>query len=163
MVYIFSYKYARVHVKSVIKNLPSIPNSECFSVDYESSDGTVEYFEKHDIPVIHQKKKGRSEAFRIGAQHAKGRYLVFFSPDGNEDPADIPKLVYTVKNGADLAIASRFMKGSRNEEDDRILKFRKWAKSGIYRAGQFCMERSSDGFHQRVPRNDKIRISLTPA
>jgi len=152
MVYIFSYKYARVQkkekhmietsviiltrneingVKSVIKNLPSIPNSECFSVDYESSDGTVEYFEKHDIPVIHQKKKGRSEAFRIGARRAKGRYLVFFSPDGNEDPADIPKLVYTVKNGADLAIASRFMKGSRNEEDDRILKFRKWANQGF--------------------------------
>lgn len=118
-------------VKSVIKNLPKVSDAEYFAVDYKSTDGTVEYFQKRHIPVVRQKKSGRSEAFQLGARRAKGKYLVFFSPDGNEDPADIPRLIEALKSGADLSIASRFMRGSRNEEDDKVLKFRKWANQGF--------------------------------
>ena len=38
--------------------------------------------------------------------------LIFYSPDGNEDPADIVRLDDALLSGADLAIASRFAKGS---------------------------------------------------
>lgn len=118
-------------LKALIKTIPVSSVDECFAVDYRSTDGTVAFFKKHKIPVIAQHKPGRSEAFRIAASHAKGKYLVFFSPDGNEDPADIPKLIKLLKNGADMAIASRFMKGSRNEEDDEFFKWRKWANQAF--------------------------------
>ena len=56
-----------------------------------------EFFEKHQIRAIQQQIPGRGEAFKLGTQHAKGKYLVFFSPDGNENPADIPKLVQQIQ------------------------------------------------------------------
>jgi len=113
-------------VRDVLSKIPRLKNSECFAVDFHSTDGTVDYLISHHITVLKQKKPGRSEAFRIGARSAKGKYLIFFSPDGNEDPSDIPKLIDVLEAGADLAIASRFMKGSRNEEDDKCIKLRKW-------------------------------------
>ncbi len=118
-------------VRAVLSKVPKRSVDEIFAVDYQSKDGTVEYFTSHGIPVISQKKPGRSEAFRIGVNHSHGRYLVFFSPDGNEDPADIPKLIALLKKGNDVAIASRFMRGSRNEEDDQVFKFRAWANQGF--------------------------------
>lgn len=113
--------------KSLVRKIPFEGVDEFFAVDYKSTDGTVEFFEKHQIPVIKQQKPGRGEAFSIAAKHAKGKYLIFFSPDGNENPADIPNLINSLKKGNDLVIASRFMKQSRNEEDDQFLKPRKWA------------------------------------
>lgn len=118
-------------LKSLIKKIPLKTVDEYFAVDYKSTDGTVEYFEKYKIPVVKQGKPGRGEAFRIAAKKAKGKYLIFFSPDGNEDPADISKLVKLIKGGNDLVIASRFMRQSRNEEDDQVLKFRKWANQAF--------------------------------
>jgi glycosyltransferase involved in cell wall biosynthesis len=114
-------------VRAVLSKIPKKCVDELFAVDYQSHDGTVEYFKSHKIPVIAQAKPGRSEAFRIGVRHSRGTYLVFFSPDGNENPADIPKLIKMLHKGNDIAVASRFMKDSRNEEDDQIVKFRAWA------------------------------------
>ena len=114
-------------VKALIRKIPFETVDEFFAVDYKSTDGTVEFFKKHQIPVIEQQKPGRGEGFRLASKSAKGEYLIFFSPDGNENPADIPRLISLLKAGNDLVIASRFMKNSRNEEDNRVLKFRAWA------------------------------------
>jgi glycosyltransferase involved in cell wall biosynthesis len=118
-------------VRAIIPRIPKHLVKECFAVDFQSKDGTREYFQKHKIPVINQQTKGRGAAFAIGVQKAKGKYIVFFSPDGNEDPKDIPQLLKLLEQGYDLAIASRFMKGARNEEDDKVLKFRAWANQGF--------------------------------
>jgi glycosyltransferase involved in cell wall biosynthesis len=118
-------------VQSVLGKIPFKKIDEYFAVDFKSTDGTVEYFRTNNVPVIKQVTPGRGEAFRLAAKKAKGKYLIFFSPDGNEDPNDIPKLVELLRKGNDLAIGSRFMKGSRNEEDDQLLKFRAWANQGF--------------------------------
>ena len=114
-------------VKALISKIPFGAVDEFFAVDYKSTDGTVEFFKSHQIPVVKQVKPGRGEAFRMAVSHAKGDFLIFFSPDGNESPADIPRLTSLLGAGNDLAIASRFMKGSLNEEDDKIIKPRAWA------------------------------------
>lgn len=113
-------------VKEVLKNIPLNKIDEVFAVDYKSTDGTVEFLTKNNIKVVKQAKAGRGAAFSIGSKKAKGKYLIFFSPDGNENPTDITKLIKKIKD-YDMVIASRFMKGSRNEEDDSLFKFRKWA------------------------------------
>lgn len=118
-------------LKATLRNIPFEKVDEYFAVDYRSTDGTVQFFENHHIPVITQTKPGRSEAFRVGAKKAKGDILIFFSPDGNENPADIPRLISAIINGADIAIASRFLPSSRNEEDDKRFKWRKWANQGF--------------------------------
>lgn len=118
-------------VKALIRKIPFEAVDDFFAVDYKSTDGTVEFFKKHQIPVMEQKKPGRGEAFRLAIEKSKGEFLVFFSPDGNENPADIPRLVSLLKSGNDLVIASRFTKNSRNEEDDKFLKFRAWANKAF--------------------------------
>lgn len=99
---------------------------EVFVMDCNSNDGTVEFFEDRGIKVINQRNPGRGNAFLESFEKAKGKYLVFFSPDGNEDPEDIVKVIRELKRGYDLVIASRYMKGAKSDVSDDSLLIRKF-------------------------------------
>lgn len=99
---------------------------EVLAVDGGSTDGTREVLASHHVRLVDQPRPGRGEAFRAAVRASSGACMVFFSPDGNEDPEDIPGLFAAVEGGADMAIASRFLPASRNEEDDDALPLRKW-------------------------------------
>lgn len=114
-------------IKAIYDHIPLSEVDQVLVVDGGSIDGTIEFFKRNGITVIVQKLKGRGEAFRIARKETKGDCLIFFSPDGNEDPRDILKLIVKLKEGYDLVIASRFMKGGHNEEDDVLLPWRAWA------------------------------------
>ncbi len=114
-------------LKALFERLPLSEMDECLAVDGGSTDGTVEFLEAHKIRVVGQSHRGRGQAFRIGASQAAGEHLIFFSPDGNEDPSDIPKLLAKLGEGCEMAIGSRFLPGSRNEEDGKRLPLRAWA------------------------------------
>ena len=114
-------------VRTLYDRIPLDAVDECFVVDGGSIDGTVEFFREKGIKVVPQEIKGRGEAFRIAVKRAEGDHLIFFSPDGNEDPGDIPKLLELLAMGYDIAIASRFLSGSQNEEDDLRFPWRAWA------------------------------------
>lgn len=99
---------------------------EILAVDGGSGDGTRELLTSFGIPVVGQERCGRGEAFRVGMAQSKGSYVTFFSPDGNEDPNDIPKVFSLLESGAQMVIASRFLPSARNEEDGKLLPLRKW-------------------------------------
>ena len=101
------------------KMMPLVKKSwadEVIIADYNSTDGTIESAKKMGFKVIQGKKKGRGNGFRDGLENATGDILVYFSPDGNELPEDIPKLVDKIKQGYDMVIASRFSKLSKSED-----------------------------------------------
>lgn len=110
----------------VLGSVPLDAADEVFAVDGGSKDGTVEFLESKGLRVVRQTERGRGVAFRMGMEEAQGEAVVFFSLDGNEDPSDIAKLFAKLEEGADLAIASRMMRGARNEEDDQLFRLRKW-------------------------------------
>ncbi len=118
-------------VRALYDRIPFDAADECFVVDGGSVDGTIEFFKERGIRVVPQEIKGRGEAFRIAVKEAKGDQLVFFSPDGNENPGDIPKLLELLTKGYDIAIASRFLSGSKNEEDDLLFPWRAWANKAF--------------------------------
>jgi len=112
--------------RALFDKIPFSACDECVVVDGGSIDGTAEFYRTEGIRVVDQQDRGRGAAFWVGLRETRGDCIVVFSPDGNEDPADIPKLFALLEEGFDMAIASRFMPGSRNEEDDSLLPLRKW-------------------------------------
>jgi glycosyltransferase involved in cell wall biosynthesis len=117
--------------RALVPGLPKNIADEIIAVDANSTDGTIEFLESQGIRVVQQEKRGRGEAFRVAIKNSTGEQLVFFSPDGNEDPADIEPLFQALDSGADMAIASRFLPQSKNEEDDAALPLRKWTNQAF--------------------------------
>jgi glycosyltransferase involved in cell wall biosynthesis len=114
-------------VTDVFPKLPLHCLDEVLVVDGGSTDGTLQFFDSRGVRVIRQERRGRGEAFRLAVRHARNDFLIFFSPDGNEDPDDIPRLIEGLAAGYDMVIASRFMPGARSEDDDKFLfASRRW-------------------------------------
>lgn len=102
---------------------------DIYVIDGRSTDGTPEYFIERGVKVLSQTERGRGAAFLQAFREIDADAFIFFSPDGNEDIQDIKKFKPLMENGAELVIASRMMKGAVNEEDHKILRFRKWANN----------------------------------
>jgi glycosyltransferase involved in cell wall biosynthesis len=117
--------------------LPRVPPAPAagydaiYAIDGNSTDGTVEYLGAHGVPVIGQSDRGRGHAFQLAFERIDADAYIFFSPDGNEDPQDLPRFRTYLEQGADLVIASRMMKGAINEEDHQLLRWRKWANNAF--------------------------------
>jgi len=111
-------------VKAIIPKLPKDRISEIICIDGKSKDGTPEFLRSRGLKVVTQNKLGRGEAFRIACKVAKYENLIFFSPDGNEDPKDILKIFDLLDKGYDMVIASRFMKRSRADDANSIIPYR---------------------------------------
>jgi len=104
---------------------------EIVAIDGGSTDGTVEFFQKNNIPIIGQSRKGRGDAFLQAFSQINSDAYLFFSPDGNEAISDLPKFRQHLEQGADVVIASRMMKGAVNEEDHQWIRLRKWANNAF--------------------------------
>jgi len=122
-------------LKIVFPQIPK-PGSEAgydavYAIDGGSTDGTVEFFKNHNIPVLSQSKRGRGEAFLTAFKEIEADAYLFFSPDGNEEVKDLKRFRDHLESGADVVIASRMMKGAVNEEDHQLLKWRKWANNAF--------------------------------
>ena len=99
---------------------------QIYVIDGGSTDGTKEYYTKHRIPVYKQSVKGLGGATFEARKRCETESIVFFHPDGNEDPTDLSKFRTYLNKGAELVIPSRMIEGSKNEEDGEFLKPRKW-------------------------------------
>ncbi|MGO8861238.1 MAG: glycosyltransferase family 2 protein, partial [Acidimicrobiales bacterium] len=86
---------------------------EVILVDGDSTDETVEVARqlRPDIIVVNQTRKGKGNALACGFQVASGDFIVMLDADGSTDPAEIPRFVNALKEGADFAKGSRFMPG----------------------------------------------------
>jgi len=92
-------------------------------VDGGSTDGTLEKAKELGFEVIHQKNKGEGNACRVGTDATESDFVMFFSPDGNDDPDDIPKLIQKTKEGYDVIHISRFGKNSVSEDANLLDRF----------------------------------------
>jgi glycosyltransferase involved in cell wall biosynthesis len=112
-------------LRQLFSRIPLDSFDECYALDGGSTDGTIEFFQEQGVEVIAGVKKG--EIFNVGANCTQCEDLVFFAPDGNENPDDILRLLDKLREGYDMVIASRFMPASRNEEDGKLIPLRAWA------------------------------------
>lgn len=120
--------------KGLLAILPKIDLNlfdQVYAVDANSRDGTRDIFENYGIKVVSQSIPGLGGATLEARARCKTDAIVFFHPDGNENPRDIPKFIDYLTLGYELVIASRMLKDSYNEEDGSVFKFRKWANLGF--------------------------------
>ena len=108
-----------IPAKNEARNLPHVfaglppGDFEVILVDGDSTDDTVEVARRlrPDISVIGQTRKGKGNALACGFAVASGDFIVMLDADGSTDPAEIPRFVETLMQGADFAKGSRFMPG----------------------------------------------------
>ncbi|NET31324.1 MAG: glycosyltransferase [Cyanothece sp. SIO1E1] len=118
----------------LVNLLPKIDLSlfhQVYAIDAYSNDGTREIFEKYQILCINQSIPGLGGATLKARANCKTDAMVFFHPDGNEDPSDLMRFIDYLSFGYELVIASRMIEDAYNEDDDKLLKFRKWANLGF--------------------------------
>ena len=152
-------------IEALPKLFDKIPLSaadDVFAVDGGSKDGTVEYLQSKGVEVVSQPRRGRGCAFQVALDSTDADVLCYYSPDGNENPDDIPKIFETLEAGGyDLVEASRMCAGAHNEEDEETLKLRKWVNQAftflanmIWNRGPYVTD-TINGF--RAVRADSLR------
>ncbi len=104
---------------------------EIYCIDGGSTDGTVEYLTEQGITVYPQTAKGLNQACKDGAEKCTCDAFVFFHPKGSIPVEDTYKFKKYFEEGYDLVVGSRMLKESRNEEDGKFLKPRKWFVLGL--------------------------------
>ena len=116
----------RKNSEKIFSKIPFRLVDKTYIIDGNSTDGTQEFWTKKKIKVFGQKYNGVGGAYESAFRNTKEDALLFFHPDGNMNPHDIKEFVKRLKNGQEFIIATRMIKGARNEEDDQLLKPRKW-------------------------------------
>jgi glycosyltransferase involved in cell wall biosynthesis len=87
--------------------LANEPNAEIIFVDDGSSDGTGDALKalKHNLPrlrvIQHTRNLGQSRSIRTGVLKARSDVIVTLDGDGQNDPADIAKLLAILRNATD--------------------------------------------------------------
>lgn len=110
-------------------DVPMIDRSkfeQIYCIDCGSTDGTVEYLTEQGIEVYPQTGKGLNQACKDGVDNCRCDALVFFHPKGSIPVEDAYKFRAYYEQGYEFVVGSRMMKESKNEEDTKLLKPRKW-------------------------------------
>src|ERR1700722_403736 len=117
-----------IPTKNEALNLPHVfagldtDRYEVILVDGNSSDDTVEVARSlcPNLIVVGQTRKGKGNALACGFAEASGDFIVMLDADGSTDPAEIPRFIDALKQGADFAKGSRFMPGAGSSAISRL-------------------------------------------
>ena len=118
------------------RNLPyvfgRIPGdvAEVILVDGGSVDRTVEVARElyPSLIVVHQTRTGKGNALACGFAASTGEIIAMIDADGSTDPAEIPRFVEALTEGADFAKGSRFRPGGDSHD---ITRFRRLGNKGL--------------------------------
>lgn len=113
-------------VQAIMPRIPRDRFSQVLIVDGGSNDGTVEWSRAHGYDVHVQRQKGIRFAYLEALPLINGDVVVSFSPDGNCDPAVLPRLLDKMREGYDLVIGSRYADGAHSDDDDLVTAFGNW-------------------------------------
>ena len=122
-----------VPVLNEARNLPHVfaalpDEAEVIVVDGGSVDDTVEVARRlrPSAIVIEQTRRGKGNALACGFALASGEVIVMLDADGSTDPAEIPRFVQALADGADFAKGSRFRPGGGSDDITPLRRLGNW-------------------------------------
>src|SRR5215469_3224710 len=128
----FNYHSPRVSVVvpalNEARNLPYVfarlPKDihELILIDGHSLDDTVQVARelRPDVRVVMQTRTGKGNALACGFAAATGDIIAMIDADGSTSPAEIPRFVRALLDGADFAKGSRFVSGAGSTDITRL-------------------------------------------
>lgn len=117
---------------------------EVYCIDGGSKDGTIEFLSSQNITVYEQSKKGLNQAYIDGIEKSNCDAVIFYHPKGTIPVEDTYKFKKKFEEGYDFVVASRMMKESKNEEDDKFLKPRKWFVLLLGLGARICFQKEGN-------------------
>jgi len=109
-------------------------SAEVIVVDDGSRDGTAAVVEALALPGVRVERlrvnRGKSAALRVGMAVAKGDVIVLMDADGQDDPAELPRLLAALDDDLDLVTGRR---AHRNDRAAKVLPSRlyNWATARV--------------------------------
>jgi glycosyltransferase involved in cell wall biosynthesis len=121
------------------KNLPHVfarlPQDvyEVILVDGHSTDDTVAVARAMypEVRVVQQTARGKGNALRCGFTACRGDIIVMLDADGSTSGAEIPRFVAALRDGADFAKGSRFLRGGGSVDITPIRRLGNWGLTGL--------------------------------
>jgi glycosyltransferase involved in cell wall biosynthesis len=109
-VLVAAYNEAPVIGDVVREALRAVPSGEVVVVDDGSTDGTDRAAADAGARVLRLPTNGgKGSAVRRGLSETRGELIVLIDGDGQDDPAEIPRLTEALRPGVDLVVGSRFL------------------------------------------------------
>jgi glycosyltransferase involved in cell wall biosynthesis len=132
------------------RNLPHVFSKlppalhEVIIVDGHSVDDTVATARRlrSDVRIIKQTRSGKGNALACGFAAATGDIIVMVDADGSADPAEIPRFVRALLDGADFAKGTRFAPGGGSSDITRLRRLGNRMLTGLVNV--LCGTRYSD-------------------
>ena len=121
------------------RNLPHVFSKlppalhEVIIVDGYSVDDTIATARRlrPDVRIIKQSRSGKGNALACGFAAATGDIIAMVDADGSADPAEIPRFVRALLDGADFAKGTRFAAGGGSSDITRLRRVGNRVLSGL--------------------------------
>lgn len=111
------------NIKVIINELQDLGYQNILVIDGNSDDGTVAAAKNLGVKVVNQDGKGKGAALRQAFSYSGlGDWVIMMDADGSMDPKEIADFLEPLRNGADVAKGSRFMRGGRTDDMTFIRK-----------------------------------------
>jgi glycosyltransferase involved in cell wall biosynthesis len=109
---------------------------ELIVVDGNSMDDTIAVARRlrPDTHIVMQTGRGKGNALAAGFAACTGEIIVMLDGDGSTDPAEIPRFVAALCQGADFVKGSRFAQGGASSDITHVRRWGNRALNGLVNA-----------------------------